>query len=90
MGGGGEGDRTGDLAGETSCSLVENFSPVPRWAGGGEASLPGGRIGPGGVGQALFSRHLGSNFVYVFIFREKGREGEREGEKHQLVVSCTP
>ena len=23
---------------------------------------------------------------YLFIFREKGREGEREGEKHQCVV----
>ena len=28
---------------------------------------------------------------YLFIFRERGREGEREGEKHQCVVaSCTP
>ena len=27
----------------------------------------------------------------LFIFREKGREEEREGEKHQCVVtSCTP
>ena len=26
---------------------------------------------------------------YLFTFREKGREGEREGEKHQCVVaSC--
>ena len=45
---------------------------------------------------------LGSNFqvfvfwvfflrFYVFIFREKRREGEREGEKHPCVVaSCTP
>ena len=24
---------------------------------------------------------------YLFIFREKGREGEREGEKHQRVVA---
>ena len=24
---------------------------------------------------------------YLFIFREKGREGEREGEKHQCVVA---
>ena len=23
---------------------------------------------------------------YLFIFRERGREGEREGEKHQCVV----
>ena len=23
---------------------------------------------------------------YFFIFRERGREGEREGEKHQCVV----
>ena len=28
---------------------------------------------------------------YLFSFRERGREGEREGEKHQCVVaSCTP
>ena len=28
---------------------------------------------------------------YLFIFREKGGEREREGEKHQCVVaSCTP
>ena len=28
---------------------------------------------------------------FKFIFRERGREGEREGEKHQWVVaSCTP
>ena len=24
---------------------------------------------------------------YLFIFRERGREGEREGEKHQRVVA---
>ena len=30
--------------------------------------------------------------VYLFIFRKKGREGEREGEKHQCVVPlmCPP
>ena len=28
---------------------------------------------------------------YLFIFRERGREGKREGEKHQCVVaSGTP
>ena len=27
---------------------------------------------------------------YFFIFRERGREGEREGEEHQCVVAfCT-
>ena len=27
----------------------------------------------------------------LFIFRERGREGEREGEEHQCVVaSCMP
>ena len=31
------------------------------------------------------------DFIYLFIFRERGREGEREGEKHQGVVdSSTP
>ena len=24
---------------------------------------------------------------YLFIFREKGKEGEREGEKHKCVVA---
>ena len=28
--------------------------------------------------------------IYLFIFRERGREGERDGEKHPCVVaSCT-
>ena len=26
-------------------------------------------------------------FLKIFIFRERGREGEREGEKHQCVVA---
>ena len=26
-------------------------------------------------------------FIYLFIFRERGREAEREGEKHQSVAS---
>ena len=30
-------------------------------------------------------------YFYLFIFRERGREEERQGEKHQCVVaSCTP
>ena len=34
-------------------------------------------------------RKKSNNFLkrfYLFIFREKGREGEREGQKHQCVV----
>ena len=28
---------------------------------------------------------------FIFIFRERGREGEREGEKHpRVVASCAP
>ena len=28
---------------------------------------------------------------YLFIFRDRGREGERDGEQHQCVfTSCTP
>ena len=28
---------------------------------------------------------------YLFIFRERGREGEREGQKrHCVVASCAP
>ena len=31
------------------------------------------------------------DFIYLFIFRERGRGGEREGEKRQCVVdSCAP
>ena len=26
-------------------------------------------------------------FIYLFIFRERGKEGEKEGEKHQCVVA---
>ena len=26
-------------------------------------------------------------FIYLFIYRESGKEGEREGEKHQCVVA---
>ena len=28
-------------------------------------------------------------FIYLFIFRERGKEGEREGEKHHCVVCLT-
>ena len=28
------------------------------------------------------------DFIYLFIFRERRREGEREGEKHQLDACC--
>ena len=35
--------------------------------------------------------HLKKKIIYVFIFRERVRGGEREREKHQCVVaSCTP
>ena len=27
------------------------------------------------------------DFTYLFVFTERGREGEREGEKHQCVVA---
>ena len=30
---------------------------------------------------------MGFFWFYLFIFREKGREGEREGEKYQCVVA---
>ena len=26
----------------------------------------------------------------LFSFRERGREGQREGKKHQLAASCMP
>ena len=25
--------------------------------------------------------------IYLFIFRERGRDGERQGEKHQFVIA---
>ena len=31
--------------------------------------------------------HLFLKSFYLYIFRERGREGEREGEKHQRVVA---
>ena len=36
--------------------------------------------------NALFQSDIFLRF-YLFIFRERGREGEREGEKHQCVVA---
>ena len=42
------------------------------------------------VGKRWYS--FKKNFIYLFIFREKGREGEREGEKHRRErgtwISC--
>ena len=44
----------------------------------------------------LFSVILKCDFIgflnrFLFIFRERGGEGEREGKKHQCVVaSCMP
>ena len=42
----------------------------------------------------LFMHSLVDSFFlrfYLFIFRERGRVGERKGEKHQCVVaSCMP
>ena len=36
-----------------------------------------------------FSLHFDFLRLYLFTFLERGREGEREGEKHQCVVaSC--
>ena len=38
----------------------------------------------------MYVKILKTNFLkrfYLFILREKGREGEREGEKHQCVVA---
>ena len=36
--------------------------------------------------RVLFS-YLFLKVFYVFIFRDRGREGEREEEKHQCVVA---
>ena len=37
--------------------------------------------------MSLASDKFFSVRFYLFIFRERGREGEREGEKHQCVVA---
>ena len=29
------------------------------------------------------------DLIFIFYFRERGREGERVGDKHQSVVSCS-
>ena len=38
-----------------------------------------------------FRFFFSKTFIYLFIFRQRGTEGEREGEKHLcVVVSCAP
>ena len=40
---------------------------------------------------SLLLNKLIIQIFYLFVFRERGREGEREGEEHLCVVaSCTP
>ena len=42
------------------------------------------------VQHYIFLKGLGFLFLkilFVFIFRQRGRQGEREGEKHQCVVA---
>ena len=36
--------------------------------------------------KLIFAFYIFFKF-YLFVFRERGREGEREGEKHQYVVA---
>ena len=46
---------------------------------------------PSPSGWQIFILKFFLNFLkrfYLFIFRERGREGEREVEKHQCVVAC--
>ena len=41
--------------------------------------------------KCLFLNGFFFKIFYLLIFRERGKEGEREGEKHQRVVaSCVP
>ena len=52
-----------------------------------EALVPvGSREGTSGTGRLVYPLSLLQRF-YLFIFRERGREGKREGEKHQCVVA---
>ena len=39
------------------------------------------------VVASLISSFFFNVFIYLFIFKEKGREVEREGEKRQCVVA---
>lgn len=48
------------LTEETFCSLLENLSLDPRWAGSWRGAPLSG--GPGGAGQACFQGYLGSDF----------------------------
>ena len=66
----------------------------PRYGRGAAAGVrakpdsAGGQPGPVWFGFLFFS-FLKKDFIYLFL--EWGREGEREGEKHQYVVaSLTP
>ena len=40
------------------------------------------------IGDQVHVEHFLRDFIYLFILRERGREGEGEGEKHQCVVAC--
>ena len=39
------------------------------------------------IPEKLLLMHFWKDFIYLFIFRERGREGETEGEKHHCVVA---
>ena len=43
--------------------------------------------GRGGGGVLFFYIYIYIRF-YLFIFRERGSEGEKKGEKYQCVVAC--
>ena len=38
-------------------------------------------------GNSLYTLYVVFKRFYLFIFRERGEEGEREGKKHQCVVA---
>ena len=40
--------------------------------------------------MSFLKNNLFLKIFYLFIFREKGREGETEGEKHQSATFPTP
>ena len=45
----------------------------------------------GDLGETMLKiSNFTPSFIY-FVFRQRGREGEREGKKHQCVIaSCAP
>ena len=71
------------LRGRTA-NVSKNWCILPQ-----RVYILGGQLLPSGFSKGIYSYVFLSFFkdFISFIFRERGREGEREGEKHQCVVA---